>query len=36
VQSTADMYFVPAIAGLFVFVAIIGVVLALLVLRKRP
>jgi outer membrane protein assembly factor BamB len=35
-QSTADMYFVPAIAGLFVFVAIIGVVLALLVLRKRP
>jgi hypothetical protein len=36
VQSTADMYFVPAIAGLFVFVAIIGVILALLVLRKRP
>jgi outer membrane protein assembly factor BamB len=36
VQSTADMYFVPAIAGLFVFVAIIGVVLALLMLRKRP
>jgi outer membrane protein assembly factor BamB len=35
-QSTADMYFVPAIAGLFVFVAIIGVVLALLMLRKRP
>jgi outer membrane protein assembly factor BamB len=36
VQSAADMYFVPAIAGLFVFVAIIGVVLALLMLRKRP
>jgi len=35
-QSTADLYFVPAIAGLFVFVAIIGVVLALLMLRKRP
>jgi outer membrane protein assembly factor BamB len=35
VQSTADMYFVPAIAGLFVFVAIIGVVI-ILVLRKRP
>ena len=34
-QSTADMYFVPAIAGLFVFVAIIGVVI-ILVLRKRP
>ena len=35
VQSTADLYFVPAIAGLFVFVAIIGVVI-ILVLRKRP
>jgi hypothetical protein len=34
-QSAADMYFVPAIAGLFVFVAIIGVVI-ILVLRKRP
>jgi hypothetical protein len=36
VQSTADMYFVPAIVGLFVFVAIIGAILALLMLRKRP
>jgi outer membrane protein assembly factor BamB len=35
-QSAADLYFVPAIAGLFVFVAIISVVLALLMLRKRP
>ena len=34
-QSTADMYFVPAIAGLFVFVAVIGAV-TILVLRKRP
>jgi outer membrane protein assembly factor BamB len=34
-QSTADMYFIPAIAGLFVFMAIIGVVI-ILVLRKRP
>ena len=34
VQSTADLYFVPAIAGLFVFVAIIGAVIVL-VLRKR-
>jgi hypothetical protein len=33
--SMADLYFVPAIAGLFVFVAIIGV-LIILVLRKRP
>jgi hypothetical protein len=33
--SIADNYFVPAIAGLFIFVAIIGVVI-ILVLRKRP
>ena len=33
--SMADQYFVPAIAGLFVFVAIIGAVI-ILVLRKRP
>jgi hypothetical protein len=32
--SAADLYFVPAIAGLFVFVAIIGVVI-ILVLRKH-
>jgi outer membrane protein assembly factor BamB len=35
IQSLADLYFVPAIAGLFVLVAIIGVVI-ILVLRKRP
>jgi hypothetical protein len=34
--SMSDLYFVPAIAGLFVFVAIIGVVIILLVLKKRP
>jgi hypothetical protein len=34
--SVADMYFVPAIAGLFVVIIIIGAVLALLMLRKRP
>jgi hypothetical protein len=33
--SIADTYFIPAIAGLFVFVAIIGVII-ILVLRKRP
>jgi hypothetical protein len=33
--SVADQYFIPAIAGLFVFVAIIGA-LIILVLRKRP
>jgi outer membrane protein assembly factor BamB len=35
-SSVADTYFVPAIAGLFVAIIIIGVVLALLMLRKRP
>ncbi len=33
--SMADMYFVPAIAGLFIFVAIMFVV-TILLLRKRP
>ncbi len=35
-QSTADMYFVPAIAGLFVLIIIVAIVLALLMLRKHP
>jgi len=35
-QSVADQYFVPAIAGLFVAVIVIGAVLALLMLRKKP
>ena len=34
-KTTSDLYFVPAIAGLFVFVAIMGFVI-ILVLRKRP
>lgn len=34
-QSVADMYFVPAIAGLFVVIIVIGVVMAVLI-RKRP
>jgi len=33
--SVADQYFIPAIVGLFVFVAIVAVVI-ILVLRKRP
>ena len=33
--SAADQYFIPAIAGLFAFVAIMSVV-TILVLRKRP
>jgi outer membrane protein assembly factor BamB len=34
--SVADMYFVPAIAGLAVLIAIVAIVLALLMLRKHP
>jgi hypothetical protein len=36
IQSTADMYFIPAIAGLFVLVIVVAIVLALLMLRKHP
>ncbi len=35
-QSAADLYFVPAIAGLFVLVIVVAIVLALLMLRKHP
>ena len=35
IQSTADLYFVPAIAGLFVAIIVVGL-LIILVLRKRP
>jgi hypothetical protein len=34
-QSAADLYFVPAIAGLFVAIIVVGALLALLLLRKR-
>jgi len=34
--SIANTYFVPAIAGLFVVIIVVAVVLALLMLRKRP
>jgi hypothetical protein len=30
------MYFIPAIAGIIVAIAIVGAALALLMLRKRP
>ena len=33
--STADLYFVPAIAGLFIAIIVVGL-LTILVLRKRP
>jgi hypothetical protein len=35
-ESTADMYFVPAVAGIIVAIAVVGVILAMLLLRKRP
>ena len=35
-QSVADQYFIPAIAGLFIAIIIVGAVMALLVLRKKP
>ena len=34
--SVADMYFVPAIAALFVLIIVVAIVLALLMLRKKP
>ncbi len=33
--SAADLYFVPAIAGLFVLIIVVAIVLALLMLRKK-
>ncbi|MCL5878142.1 MAG: PQQ-binding-like beta-propeller repeat protein [Candidatus Bathyarchaeota archaeon] len=35
-QSTADMYFIPAVAGLFVLVIIVLVLLVVLMMKKRP
>jgi hypothetical protein len=34
--TAADMYFVPAIAGLFVLIIVVLVLVALMLLRKRP
>jgi hypothetical protein len=34
--SVADAYFIPAVAGLFVLIIVVAIVLALLMLRKRP
>ena len=36
IQSAADMYFIPAIAGLFVLVIVLLVLVVLGMLRKRP
>jgi outer membrane protein assembly factor BamB len=35
-QSTADTYFVPAIAGLFVLIIIVLAIQVLMIMRKRP
>jgi len=35
-ESVADMYFIPAIAGLFVLVIVVLVLVVLLMLKKRP
>ena len=34
--SVADMYFVPAIAGIIIAIIMVGVILAILLLRKHP
>ncbi len=34
--TAANLYFVPAIAGLFVLIIVVAIVLALLMLRKKP
>jgi outer membrane protein assembly factor BamB len=35
-QSAADLYFVPAVIGIIVAIIIVGAVLAMIMLRKRP
>jgi hypothetical protein len=35
-QSAADMYLLPGIIGIIVAIAVVGAVLALLVIKKRP
>jgi hypothetical protein len=36
VQSVTDQYFVPAVAGIIVAIAIVGALIVLLLFRKRP
>jgi outer membrane protein assembly factor BamB len=36
IQSMADQYFIPAIAGLFAAIIIVGALMTILILRKRP
>ncbi len=35
-SSVADLYFVPAVAGIIVAIIVVGAILALLLVRKRP
>ncbi|MCW3998736.1 MAG: PQQ-binding-like beta-propeller repeat protein [Candidatus Bathyarchaeota archaeon] len=35
-DSIADMYFIPAIAGLFVAIIVVGAMMMLIMLKKRP
>jgi outer membrane protein assembly factor BamB len=35
-QSAADMYFVPAVAGIILAIVIVGAIIVMLLLRKRP
>jgi hypothetical protein len=35
-QSVTDMYFIPAVAGIIVAIFVVGALLAILLLRKRP
>ena len=35
-QSAVDMYFVPAVAGIIVAIFIVGAIIVILLLRKRP
>lgn len=35
-QSVADLYFIPAVAGIIIAIAVVGALLALLLLKKRP
>jgi len=35
-QSVSDMYFVPAVVGIIVAIVIVGLIMALLFLKRRP
>lgn len=35
-ESPADMYFIPAVIGIIVAIVVVGIILALLLLRRRP